>query len=64
MTYSPDGTKLYVMMTLSFVLDGPSYPVILTYETTSYSLINIAPAFQDGGQPGGSARGRYLRARL
>ncbi len=52
MTYSPDGTKLYVMMTLSFVLDGPSYPVILTYETTSYSLINIAPAFQDGGQQG------------
>ena len=50
MTYSPDGTKLYVMMT--FMLGEDSYPVILTYETTSYSLINIAPAFQDGGQQG------------
>lgn len=50
MTYSPDGTELYVMMTLSSVVGGPSYPVILTFSTGDYSMLGVAPAFQSGSQ--------------
>ena len=52
MTYSPDGTKLYVNMTLSFVLGGSTYPVILTFSASDYLLIGVAPAFQVGGTQG------------
>lgn len=45
MTYSPDGTKLYVNMTLQLTLAGPAYPVILTFSTNPYALISVAPAF-------------------
>jgi hypothetical protein len=48
MTYSPDGTKLYVEMTFTS-LQGVAYPVILTFATGTYSLITVAPAFQQGG---------------
>lgn len=46
MIYSPDGSKLYATMTLSLSLTGPAYPVILTFDTSSYSLVGVAPAFQ------------------
>jgi hypothetical protein len=51
MQYSPDGTKLYVTMTLALrqcdVGDALSiYPVVLTYDTGTFSLSGIAPAFQ------------------
>ena len=46
MIYSPDGSKLYATMTLSLSLTGPTYPVILTFDTSSYSVVGVAPAFQ------------------
>ncbi len=49
MTYSPDGTKLYVTMTLSFTICGTSYPVLLTYDTSSFLQTGVAPGFQGGG---------------
>ena len=50
MTYSPDGSKLYIGLTLS--TSASIYPVILTYDTVSFSLVGIAPAFlgSDGFQ--------------
>lgn len=56
MAYSPDGTKLYVTETLVSSVSGALYPVILTYETSAFSLLGVAPAFQTfsysvGGSP-------------
>jgi hypothetical protein len=50
MTYSPDGSKLYIAVTLS--TSASIYPVILTYDTVAFSLVGIAPAFlgSDGSQ--------------
>ena len=51
MSYSPDGTKVYVAMTL-LPSCGFAYPVILTYDTSSFALIGIAPGFETGsGDP-------------
>ena len=47
MVYSPDGTKLYVAMELVFTQCGPNYPVLLTFDTSSYSLLGVAPAFEE-----------------
>ncbi len=44
MTYSPDGTKLFVNMTVS--KGSVSYPVILTINASSYALTGAAPAYQ------------------
>jgi hypothetical protein len=46
MAYSPDGTKLYVSETLVSSVNGAFYPVILTYDTSAFSLLGVAPAFQ------------------
>jgi len=46
MQYSPDGTKLYVTTTLSFSVCGTNYPVILTYDTSTFTLAGVAPAFE------------------
>jgi hypothetical protein len=46
MRYSPDGTKLYVTMVLSFAFCGPFYPVVLAYDTSAFSLVGAAPSFQ------------------
>jgi IPT/TIG domain len=48
MTYSADGTKLYVTMTLSDASCGMNYPVILTYDTSSFLLTGTAPGFESG----------------
>jgi len=45
MIYSADGTKLYVAMELLYTQCGPNYPVLLTYNTSTYALIGVAPAF-------------------
>ena len=47
LVYSADGSKLYVAMELLFSECGPNYPVILTYETTGYTLTGVAPAFAE-----------------
>jgi hypothetical protein len=59
MRYSPDGTKLYVVMTLSFVECGTNYPVILTYNAGSFSFLGLAPAFQT---PSGDPCFPYVQA--
>jgi hypothetical protein len=46
MQYSPDGTKLYLTMTLTFSFCGVFFPVLLTYDTSNFSLAGVAPAFQ------------------
>jgi hypothetical protein len=46
MKYSADGSKLYITAILSFASCGPFYPVILTYNTSSFSLVGAAPSFQ------------------
>jgi hypothetical protein len=46
MRYSPDGTKLYVTMVLSAAFCGPFYPVVLTYDTSTFSVVGVAPSFQ------------------
>jgi len=53
MAYSPDGTKLYAAMELFFTQCGPIYPVLLTFDTSSYALIGISPviAAPIGGAP-------------
>ena len=52
MVYSPDGTKLYVALEIVYTQCGPNYPVLLTFETSSYSLIGVAPAFEEpSGNP-------------
>jgi len=45
MTYSPDGSKLYIAATQSSPTSASIYPVILTYDTVAFSLIGTAPAF-------------------
>ncbi len=47
MAYSPDGTKLFVAMEIVFSQCGANYPVILTFDTSSYSLVGVAPAFAE-----------------
>lgn len=59
MEYSPDGTKLYVAMTLLFSQCGTNYPVLLTFDARSFSLVGVAPAFQT---PSGSPCEPYLQA--
>ena len=46
MLYSPDGTKLYVTSMPYVAPCGPFYPALLTYDTTTFALVGIAPAFQ------------------
>jgi len=46
MVYSPDGTKLYAALEI-YTLCGPNYPVLLTFETSHYSLTGVAPAFAE-----------------
>ena len=46
MKYSADGSKLYITAIVPFALCGPFYPVILTYDTGSFSLVGEAPSFQ------------------
>ncbi len=46
MTYSPDGKSLYVEVTNASSLTGPAYPVILTFDTNTFSLVGAAPALQ------------------
>lgn len=46
MKYSADGSKLYITEIVPFALCGPFYPVILTYDTSSFSLVGEAPSFQ------------------
>jgi hypothetical protein len=48
MQYSADGTKLYLTMTEAASLCGPYFPVILTYDTSTYLLTGVAPAFETG----------------
>lgn len=48
MQYSPDGTKLYVTSSPYVAPCGPFYPVLLTYDTTTFALVGVAPAFQSG----------------
>ena len=48
MVYSPDGTKLYVAMTLTFSACGTNYPVIVTVDTSSFAVLGVAPAFATG----------------
>jgi hypothetical protein len=60
MKYSPDGTKLYVVMQLSFEqCSAVAYPVVLTYDANSFSLLGISPAFQT---PSGNPCTPYLQA--
>ena len=47
MIYSPDGTKLFVATEFVSTQCGPYYPVLLTFDTSSYSLIGVAPAFAE-----------------
>ena len=47
MVYSPDGSKLFVAQEEVFTVCGPNYPVLLTFDTTSYSLVGVAPAFEE-----------------
>lgn len=60
MQYSPDGTKLYVAATV-YVPCSVYYPVILTYDATTFSLAGVSPAFQ---APSGSGcpSSPYLQA--
>jgi len=53
MVYSPDGTKLFVADEILFTECGPNYPLILTFDTGTYSLTGVAPAFEEptGKQP-------------
>jgi hypothetical protein len=46
MKYSADGSKLYVTAIVSFASCGPFYPVVLTYDTSTFSLVGEAPSFQ------------------
>lgn len=46
MKYSADGSKLYITAIVPFALCGPFYPVILTYDTSSFWLVGEAPSFQ------------------
>jgi len=48
MQYGADGTKLYMTMTEAASQCGPYYPVILTYDTSTYLLNGVAPAFETG----------------
>jgi hypothetical protein len=50
MTYSPDGSKLYVATTLSYTGCQPNYPVLLTYDTVAFQLVGVAPAFTANSQ--------------
>jgi len=47
MVYSPKGTKLYVALEIVYTQCGPNYPVLLTFDTSSYSLVGVAPAFAE-----------------
>jgi hypothetical protein len=52
MVYSADGTKLYVALEIVYTQCGPNYPVLLTFDTSSYSLVGVAPAFEEpSGNP-------------
>jgi hypothetical protein len=46
MTYSLDGTRLYVTMTIINSSATLCYPVIATVDTSTYSVLGVAPAFQ------------------
>ena len=46
MTYSTDGKSLYVEITIFYSPTGPAYPVILTFDTSTFSFVGAAPALQ------------------
>lgn len=46
MEYSADGSKLYITAILASAPCGPFYPVIVTYDTGTFSLVGEAPSFQ------------------
>jgi hypothetical protein len=52
MVYSPDGTKLFVATQIWYAQCGPNYPVLLTFDISTYSLVGVAPALSEpNGNP-------------